>query len=117
MLLLTSTSGQLNLQTTTGALIDVHATYVDTSGVTITPGRKNTAITAAATSVIVASPAASTQRNIKTVHCRNKDPALACTLILQVFDGASTFPLYQAVLNPGDMLELTDMGGFQVARA
>lgn len=113
MLLLTSTSGQLQLVTNAAAAIDVHATWVDTSGVAITPGRQNTSITTAATTVITPSPGASTQRNIKTCHIRNRDPALSCGAIVQMFDGTTIYPLYNATLKPGDMVQITDMGGMQ----
>jgi hypothetical protein len=113
MLLLTSTSGTLQLLTNAAALIDVHTTWVDTSGVAITPGRQNTQISTAATTVVTPAPAASTQRNIKTVHVRNRDPALSGGVIVQLFDGTTTYPLYNATLKPGDMVEITDMGGIQ----
>jgi len=64
MLLLTSTSDIVRLITGAAAsTIEVHTSYVDVNGTTITPGRTNTRITTATTTTIVASPAASTQRN------------------------------------------------------
>jgi hypothetical protein len=114
MLLLTSTSDQLQLVTSAAASIDVHATWIDTLGATITPGRTNTHIAAAATTIAVGSPASSAQRNVKTLHVRNKDVTLLCGITVQVFDGTLTLPIYNASLKPGEMLELTDMGGLQV---
>jgi hypothetical protein len=114
MLLLTTTTGQLQLVTSVAAALDVHATWIDTSGTAITPGRQNTAITTAATTVVVPSPAASTQRNIKTLHVRNKDAANTCTVTVQAYDGTTTYQLYVTPLKPGEMLEMTDMGGLQV---
>jgi hypothetical protein len=114
MLLLTSVFDQLQLLTSAAATIDVHATFIDTASTAITPGRTNTAIVTAATTVVVASPVASTQRNIKTLHVRNKDAALTCTVTVQTYDGTTTLPLYVTPLKPGEMLEMTDMGGLQV---
>ena len=114
MLLITSATAVLQLVTNTAAAIDVHATWVDTSGVAITPGRQNFSVAGAVTSTIVPSPPANTQRNIKTVHIRNKDVSLNCNIIVQIFDGSATFPVYNNVLNFGDMVELTDFAGFHV---
>jgi hypothetical protein len=113
MLLLTSTSGQLQLLTNAAAIIDVHATWVDTSGTAITPGRQNTQISTAATTVIVPAPAASTQRNIKTVHIRNRGGSVSGGATVQLFDGTTAYPIYNTTLKPGDMVEITDMGGMQ----
>jgi hypothetical protein len=71
MILLTSTSDLLRVVTSTAGNVQVQSSYVDLSGTTVTPGRLNTLITTAATTNIVASPAASTQRNIKTVSIFN----------------------------------------------
>jgi hypothetical protein len=114
MLLLTSTTGQLQLVTGAAASIDVHTTWVDTDNTAITPGRQNSHVAAAATTVIVPSPPASTQRNIKTAHVRNKDTVLSSLVTVQIFDGTSTFVIYSVTLNFGDMLELTDFAGFNV---
>ena len=114
MLLLTSVTGVLQVATDTLAQIDVHATWVDTSGIAITPGRQNFHVAGVATSVVVPSPPANTQRNIKTVHVRNKDASLSCNVTVQVFDGSNTFQVFYAPLSFGDEVELTDFAGFHV---
>lgn len=118
MLLLTATTGSLQLVTSSAAAIDVHATWIDTASGAITPGRQNTQIVAAATTQVVPSPAASTQRNIKTLHVRNKDPTLTCQVTVQINDTvAGALPLYNPNLGPGDEFEMCDMAGFKIVRA
>src|SRR5215813_4890069 len=114
MILLASTSDQIQIITSAAATIDVHATWVDTLGTAITPGRTNTAISTAATTTAVASPAASTQRNVKTLHVRNRHATLACDITVQHTDGSTIVRLNKTTLSPGTMLEMTDQGGFMV---
>jgi len=114
MILLTSVNDQLQLVSDSAAAVDVHATWVDTvtSSGAITPGRTNTHIAAAATTSVTGSPAASTQRNMKTLHVRNKDAALSVNLDVKHTDGTTVAQLYHASLKPGDAMEYTDQGGF-----
>ena len=66
MLNLASTSDVLRVVTGAAADIDVHSSWVDLNGTTVTPGRTNTpAITTATTTTIVGSPAASTVRSVR----------------------------------------------------
>lgn len=81
MLLLTSTSDLVRLVTGTATTtIEVHASYVDVNGTTITPDRKNTRITTATTTTIVGSPAASTQRNVKAIYVTNNSAGTSCNV-------------------------------------
>lgn len=118
MLLLTATTDSLQLITDSAASVDVHATWVDTAGGAITPGRQNTHVAAAATTLVVPSPAASAQRNIKSLHVRNKDPSLSVDITLQVVDSVGALPLYAVTtLAPGQMFQVCDMLGIVVARS
>jgi hypothetical protein len=115
MLLLTSVNDRLQLITDTAVAIDVHTTWVDTvtaSG-TITPGRTNTAINAVATTNITGGPAVSTQRNVKTVHVRNKGVS-SCAVTMQHTDGTTVAQLFKTTLAVGGMLQYTDQAGFAV---
>lgn len=114
MLLLTSTNDQLQVVTEQAATIDVHATWVDTNPSTsaITPGRTNTTITTATTTSVAGSPAASTQRNIKTLHLRNKHATAASVVTVRHSDGTTVVELLKMSLLPGNALEYTDQGGF-----
>jgi hypothetical protein len=119
MLLLTTSSDQLQVVTAVAAAIDVHASWVDItpSTSTIVPGRLNTALTLPSTTSVAGSPAASTQRNVKTLHVYNKDASASCGVTLQTVDGTGTYPFYNVSLTPGSAIEVTDMGGIRLLQA
>lgn len=103
MLLLTSTSDVLRVVTGSAAnSIDVHASYVDISGSTVTPGRTNTEITTATTTTVVASPASSTQRNIKGLYITNDSTGTNVDVRVEHYDGTLSVELMQFVLRPGE---------------
>lgn len=114
MLLLTSTTDRLQVVTDAVAAIDVHTSWVDTniSSGLITPGRTNTSIVTAATTSIAGAPAASIQRNVRTVHIRNKHATLATNVTVTHTDGVVTVELIKYPLGPGTQLEYTDENGW-----
>lgn len=113
MILLTSTSDQIKLVTSAAAnSIDVHASYVDLSGTTVTPGRTNTKITTATTTTIVGSPGASTQRNLKGLYITNNSVGTNCNVAVQHFDGTNTVELIEFVLLPGENLGYREDGSW-----
>ena len=113
MLLLTSTSDIVRLTTSAAATtIEVHASYVDVNGTTITPGRTNTRITAATTTTIVASPGASTQRNVKAIYVTNNSAGTSCVVGVEHFDGTNSVELMQFVLLPGENLGYREDGSW-----
>ena len=113
MLLLTSTSDIVRLTTSAAtSTIEVHASYVDMSGTTITPGRTNTRITTAGTTTIVASPAAATQRNIKAIYVTNNSTGTNCVVGVEHFDGTNSVELMQFVLLPGENLGYREDGSW-----
>jgi len=113
MLLLTSTSDIVRLTTGTATTtIEVHTSYVDVNGTTITPGRTNTIITTATTTTIVASPAASTQRNVKAIYVTNNSAGTSCTVGVSHADGTTTVELIQFILLPGENLGYREDGSW-----
>lgn len=113
MLLLTSTSDIVRLTTSVAtSTIEVHTSYVDVNGATITPGRKNTLITTATTTTIVASPTASTQRNVKAIYATNNSAGTSCTVGVEHFDGTSSVELMQFVLLPGENMGYREDGSW-----
>lgn len=113
MILLTSTSDAIKLVTSAAAnSIDVHASYVDLNGTTVTPGRTNTKITTATTTTIVGSPGASTQRNLKGLYVTNNSVGTSCTVAVQHFDGVNTVELIEFVLLPGENLGYREDGSW-----
>lgn len=115
MLLLTSTSDKLRLTTDQAVAVDVHASYVDYATGTVTPARLNTAISTATTTDVVAAPGASTQRNVKTVHVRNKDTTTTVNVTAIHTDGTTPVELVKVGLSPGEALEYIEgVGWFKV---
>lgn len=114
MLLLASTSDKLQLITSAAITVDVHASYVDMNGATITPGRKNTAISTAATSDIVASPAANTYRTVKTMSARNRHATTAVDVTVVHTDGTNAMEVCKVTLPAGYSLHYHEGAGFWV---
>jgi hypothetical protein len=114
MLLLTSTSDAITLVTLAAAAIDVHASWVDNLSGAITPGRTNTAtISTITTTTIVASPAPSTQRNIKSLVIRNRHASVACDVTVKHTDGTNNLEIIRTTLQVGEeLVYLDDSGGF-----
>lgn len=114
MLNLVATTDKLQITTSAAVTVDAHASYLDyvTGETTTAPGRQNTAITTATTTDIVASPAASTTRNVKTLHIRNKH-ASASVVVTVIYDQNGTdFELYKATLLAGEAIEYVEGVGF-----
>lgn len=115
MILLTGTSDLLKLTTGSAGAVDVHASYFDVAGTpqVATPLRTNTAqITGVTTTTIVASPAASTQRNVKHVAIRNASATSANTVVITHFDGTTNSSSWSYTLQPGDALHYNDLTGW-----
>lgn len=112
MILLVSTSDKIQLVTDAAVTVDVHASYVDYASGVVTPGRKNTLISTAATTDIVLAPAASTTRNVKSLAIRNRHASLPVTVTVKHTDGTNVPELYACSLEPGDILQYTDETGF-----
>lgn len=113
MLLLTSTSDLVQITTGTAtSTIEVHASYVDISGTTITPLRTNTRITTASTTTIVGSPAASTQRNVKGLYITNNSAGTSCNVSVNHTDGTNNIELMQFVLLPGENIGYREDGSW-----
>lgn len=113
MLLLTSIADIVRLTTATATTtIEVHTSYIDASGSTITPGRTNTRITAATTTTIVGSPAASTQRNVKAIYVTNNSVGTSCLVGVEHTDGTNVIELMQFVLLPGENMGYREDGSW-----
>jgi hypothetical protein len=112
MLNLAATTDKLQVVTSTAAAIDVHASFADLSGTTVTPGKQNTAISTATTTDIVAAPGASTVRNVKTLHIRNKHATLSDDITLIYDQNGTDFELFKTTLRVGEQLEYVEGIGF-----
>ena len=116
MLTLAATTDKLQLVTDAAATVDVHASCEDWSATALTgSGKQNTAITTAATTDIVAAPAASTFRKIRTLFIRNKHATLAVAITPVFNQNGTSFELPKFLLLPGEAAQYIEGGvGFLV---
>lgn len=123
MLLLTATSDVIDVVTSAAATVDVVAAFVDMSTADppvvkgSTSGKQVTAISTATTTTVVSSPAASTTRNVKTLHIRNKSASTATDVTVRItVSGPASYELFKCNLAPGEALEYVEgIGFFEVA--
>lgn len=117
MLLLASTSDLLRVVTSAAVTTDVHASWVDLNGSTVTPGRTNTLITTATTTTVVPSPAASTYRTVKTLTIRNRHASTSQDVTVVHSDGTNVPELIKVTLPAGGVLHYHESAGFWVTDA
>lgn len=117
MLLLASTADLLRIVTSAAVTVDVHASWVDLNGSTVTPGRTNTAISTAATTTVVGSPASSTYRTVKSLTVRNRHATTAQDVTLNHTDGTTSVELIKVTLAAGECLHYHEAAGFWVSDA
>jgi len=111
MLILASTSDVIRVVTSAASQIEVHASYIDFNGTTVTPGRTNTAhITTATTTTVVPSPGASTQRNVKHLNITNDHASATCSVTIEHFDGTTAEELIAVILLPGENMVFGEDG-------
>jgi hypothetical protein len=111
MLNLASTSDLIRVVTGAAADIDVHASWVDLSGTTVTAGRQNTApITTATTTTVVPSPGASTVRNVKGLYITNNHASASCRVEVEHTDGTNVIELMGFILLPGENMTFNEEG-------
>ena len=110
MIILASTADLVRVVTSHAALVEVHASYVDLNGTTVTPGRLNTLISTATTTTVVASPASSTVRNIKHLNITNDHASQSCNVTVEHTDGTTAIELMAFTLLPGENMILNEEG-------
>ncbi len=110
MIILSSTSDVIRIVTSHSALVEVHASYVDLNGTTVTPGRKNTIINTAATTTVVAAPGASTVRNLKHLNVTNDHASQSCVVTVEHSDGTTIIELMSFTLLPGENMIFNEEG-------
>lgn len=121
MLILTNTTDKLEMVVATAADIETHVSGSDaptpiTPSSNVTPFRQNQSRTTAATHELCAVPAASTVRNVKTIHIYNKDTADATDITIQYNANATITVLHKVNLLPGEALEYIEgIGWFKIA--
>lgn len=112
MLILSNTSSIIRLYTSAAGDIEVDVAYVDfTSPSTYAPdGLITPSITTATTTTIVASPAASTKRNVRTITATNNHASVTNTLTVEKFDGTNAAEMMSFTLLPGENMVMNANG-------
>lgn len=110
LILLADTGDKLQVVTSSTANVDVHASWLDLSGTTVTPGLTNSAITTATTTDVVAAPGASTQRGIQSVFIRNKHASTSNDVTVKHTDGTTIVEIVKVTLAAGETLSYADEG-------
>ena len=111
MINLASTSDLIRVVSSHAAQLEVHASWVDLNGTTVSPGRTNTPhITTATTTTIVASPAASTVRNVKHLNITNDHASQSCVVTVEHYDGTTAIELMAFTLLPGENMIFNEEG-------
>lgn len=115
MILLTQTTDKIQLVTSAACNVDVLAFYVErnqSTGAVGADGRQATNILTATTTDIVAVPGASTTRNVKELHIRNKHATATYDVTVQLNANGTIYELYKVTLRAGDSLEYNESYGF-----
>lgn len=115
-IVLAAITDKLELVTSAASSVDVNVTYVDVSNATrpisIAAKKQDTAISIAATTSILACPAAGTPRNVKQIIIRNKDALLSNDVTLRLSQNATISELHRQTLLPGETLVYIEGVGF-----
>lgn len=104
-MILTTESALVQAVTTATPNVDVNANWADVTATTFTAGNTNTKISSAATTTIVGSPAASTQRQIKSITVRNIHASDPNTVSILHTDGTTSTMVYKITLAAGESAE------------
>jgi hypothetical protein len=110
--LINASTDKLQLITDAAATLDVVVSWTDWVSSTPTPGTTPTAITTAATTDIVATPAASTIRNVKHITARNKNASVTANVTVVFNRGGTQYELFKVSVAPGEVLEFIEGIGF-----
>lgn len=111
MLNLASTSDVIRIVTGSAAQIECHASWADLNGTTVSLGRQNTPhITTATTTTVVASPGASTVRNVKHLNITNDHASQSCAITVEHYDGTTAEELVAVTLLSGENMVFGEGG-------
>ena len=105
---LDATTKSLELTTSSTADIDYAVSFVDMTTSVFTPGDGHGTINTAGTTVIVAAPAASTQRGVKSLSVFNRHATTANTVTVKKDVSGTEYILFKATLAAGESLQWAD---------
>jgi len=104
-MILAGTSAKVVMSTSSTADIAVSASWADNTTTTLIGGNDNTLTNTATATDIVASPAASTQRQIKNIKIYNYDTTDSNTITVSHTDGVLSAVIYRRALAPYESIE------------
>lgn len=104
----------MQVVTAAAGKIDCHASWVDLASGAVTAGRTNASVTTATTTTMVAAPAASTTRNVKSFRISNNHASVSQLVTVQHTDGATVVPLESVTLAPGEAITYGEGSGMRV---
>lgn len=114
MINLPTTSTKIYISTSAAGTVHCHASWVELSGTTITPGSVNTAaITTATNTDIVTAPAASTVRNVKFLSVFNAHASVSNNVTIYLTDGTNANKLVSSTLTTGQALVFVEGSGWR----
>lgn len=117
-MILGDTNDTVEVVTASGvSTINVHASWADITTTALTPGMTNTLITTATTTTVVASPGASTQRQVKMLTVYNSHASSSNAISVQVYDGTNRAVLVKYTLLAGETLQWSEDENFRVIDA
>jgi hypothetical protein len=112
---LTSTSDKIQVVTSAVGTVNVHASWADVTGTpsVVTVGRTNTSsISTAATTDVVAPPAASTQRSLRGIVVSNDHATVAQVIKIQHTDGTLARTLWEGAVAAGEQVNWGPSSGW-----
>lgn len=115
---LVDTDDTLRVVTASGvSTIHMYAAWADLTTSALTPGNSDAQVTTATTTVLVAAPGASTQRQIKGLSIRNAHASSSNVITVQFFDGVTATELIQYTLLAGETLQWGEDENFRIIDA
>ena len=102
--------------TVTANQLPIVAFWADHTATTFIPGESDSVTNNSTPVTVVGAPAASTERQIKTLTVYNKDTA-AATVTVQLNNGSTTRMIIKATLSVADTLQYNDHEGWKVIDA
>lgn len=115
---LADTDDTLRVVTASGvSTIHMYASWADITTTALTPGASDAQVTTATTTVLVAAPGASTQRQIKGLLIRNSHGSSSNVITVEFFDGTTATQLISYTLLAGETLQWGEDENFRVIDA
>lgn len=114
---LARTTDVIQVITGSAVTVDVHTDWADNTTTAFTPTSLDTDITTATTTTVVPSPAASTQRTVKSFTIHNKHASSSNPVTVTHYDGSTTATILAYTLLAGETIVYTGAADYYVLDA